>query len=152
MNMALQKVTVATILGVAVAATAVVAMVAAGLVASLTIPNSGNVKTVGVKVYWDAQCTNTTSSISWGNMGPGDSKSFTVYVMNTGGTSEVLNMTTSNWSSSTAQSKISVTWNREGYALTQGTVVSTVLTLSIDSTISSVTGFTFDMTITGTGI
>jgi hypothetical protein len=42
-----------------------------------------------------------------------------------------------------------VSWNREGYALARGTVVSGVLTLSVDQTISGVTGFTFDMTITG---
>jgi hypothetical protein len=148
--MALQKITVATMLGV-VAAIAVAAIVTAVLTANLTIPNSGNVKTVGVKVYWDAAFTNTTSSISWGDLGPGDSRSFTVYVVNTGSTSEVLNMTTSNWSSSTAQSKIHVTWNREGYTLAQGGSISTTLTLSVDSSISSVTGFTFDMTITGTG-
>lgn len=147
--MAMQK-TGATILGITVAAVAMIALVTAALVANQTVPNTGTVNAIGVSVYWDAACTNTTSSIAWGGLNPGGSKSFTVYVKNPGSTSEVLSMTTGNWSSSSAQSKISVSWNREDYSLAQGTVVSAVLTLSVNQTITGVTGFTFDMTITGT--
>jgi hypothetical protein len=148
--MAMQKVNAAAIFGVAVAAVAMIALVTASLVANQTVPNAGAVRSVAVNLYWDAGCTNTTSSIDWGYVEPGESKSFTICVKNPGSTSEVLSMTTGSWSSSSAQSKISVSWNREGYALARGTVVSAVLTLSVDPTISDVTGFTFDMTITGT--
>jgi hypothetical protein len=148
-QMAMQKTSVA-ILGMAVAAIAMVSLVAAALVASRTFPNAGAVRAIGVNVYWDAGGINTTSSIDWGLVGPGESKSFTVYIKNPGSTSEVLSMTTGNWSSSPAQNKIGVSWNREGYALTQGMFVQAVLTLRVDQTVSGVDGFTFDMTITGT--
>jgi hypothetical protein len=148
--MAMQKINVTVILGAAAAAITMIALVTASLVANQTVPNAGAVRSIAVNVYWDAGCTNTTSSIDWGYVAPGESKNFTIYVKNPGSTSEVLSMTTGNWSSSSAQSKIGVSWNRGGYALARGTVVSAVLTLSVDQTISDVTGFSFDMTIIGT--
>jgi hypothetical protein len=148
--MAMQKVNTAVILGAVAAAVTMIALVTASLVANQTVPNAGAVTSIAVNVYWDAGCTNTTSSIDWGYVDPGESKNLMIYLKNPGGTSEVLSMSTGNWSSSPAQSKISVSWNRQGYALARGAVVSGVLTLSVDPTISDVTEFTFDMTITGT--
>ena len=148
--MAMRKINAAAILGVAAAVVVMITLVSAALVANQKVPNAGAVRSIAVNVFWDAACTNTTSSIDWGYVDPGESKNLTIYVKNPGSVSEVVSMTTGNWSSSPAQSKISVSWNREGYALARGIVVGAVLTLSVDQTISGVTGFTFDMTITGT--
>jgi hypothetical protein len=73
-----------------------------------------------------------------------------MYVKNTGDVSETLNMTVSSWSPSSASSYITLTWNQEKTVLTAGQVVEAVLTLSVSSSISDVTSFSFSITITGT--
>ena len=120
------------------------------LVATRTISNSGSVTAVGVGVYSDSGCTTVLSAISWGAVNPGDVKTYTVYVKNTGTVPVKLNMTVSNWNPSSASSYITLTWNQEKSVLTAGQVVSAVLTLSVSSSVSGVTSFSFDITITGT--
>lgn len=140
----------AAILGITVTAIAVVALVAAAVVASQTFTNTGAVKGIGVNIHWDADCTRPTSTIDWGLFSSGESKSITLYVKNPGSISETLRMTTSNWSSSSAQSKITVSWNLEGYLLEKGKPVQAVLTLSVDEDATNIDQFAFDITITGT--
>jgi hypothetical protein len=41
-------------------------------------------------------------------------------------------------------------WNRAGYVLAVGASVQAVLSLTVSSSISGVTSFSFDITITGT--
>jgi hypothetical protein len=146
--MAMQKIAVGT--ASAIAALALVATVLGLLVTTSTITNTGNVKAVGVNVYWDSACTNVTSSIDWGALDPGGAKSFTVYVLNSGSVPLSLSMTTSNWVPSAASDYISLDWNRQSYVLSAGSVVQAVLTLSVSSSVNSVTSFSFDITITGT--
>jgi hypothetical protein len=118
--------------------------------ASKTIPNTGNVKAIGVGVYWDSACTNAVSLIEWNSIGPGEAKNVAVYIRNEGNMAVVLNMTTSNWNPATASSYISLSWNRGGYVLATGAKVQAVLTMSVSSTISGVTSFSFNIVITGT--
>jgi hypothetical protein len=73
-----------------------------------------------------------------------------VYVRNEGTVSVTLNMTKGNWNPSSASSYITLTWNKEKYVLPAGQVVTAVLTLSVSSSVSGVTSFSFDITITGT--
>ena len=119
------------------------------LMASQKIGNTGNVMAVGVGVYWNSACTSNVTSIDWASLEPGASGNTTVYIKNKGNTRMMLNMTTSNWSMG-AYGKITLSWNREGYLLDPSSVVQAVLTLSVSSTISGVTSFSFDITITGT--
>jgi len=146
--MAMQKVTMGTVLAIAIVGMVVTALGA--LVATRTISNSGSVTAVGVGVYSDNACTTALSAISWGTLNPGDVKTYTVYVRNEGTVSVMLNMTVSNWNPSSASSYITLTWNKEKSTLTAGQVVPAVLTLSVSSSVSGVTSFSFDITITGT--
>jgi hypothetical protein len=149
MSMAMQKVHVGAIL--AIAMTGIVASVLATslLVANQRFPNSGLVKAVGVGVYWDSAFTSNVTSIDWGYLTPGSTANRTVYIKNNGDIREMLNMTTSNWSSG-AYGKITLTWDREGQVLDPGSSVQAVLTLSVSSNISSVTSFSFNIIIAGT--
>jgi len=147
--MAMQKITVGTVLAIAVIAT-VTGLAAALLVANQTISNTGNVKAVGVGVYWDSSCTNEVSSIDWGDLEPGATIDKTIYVKNEGSITVVLSMTTDNWNPASASSYITLSWNRENYVLNSGSVVQVVLTLSVSSSISGITNFSFDIIITGT--
>ena len=75
---------------------------------------------------------------------------FTMYVKNTGTVSVTLNMTVSGWSPASASSYITLTWNQEQTMLAVGQVVTAVLTLTVSSSITGVTTFSNDITITGT--
>jgi uncharacterized repeat protein (TIGR01451 family) len=146
--MAMQKATIGAVLAIAVMGLMVSALGA--LVATRTISNSGSVTAVGVGVYSDSDCKTALTAISWGTVNPGDVKTYTVYVRNEGTVSVTLSMTVSNWNPSSASSYITLTWNKEKSTLTAGQVVSAVLTLSVSSSVSGVTSFSFDITITGT--
>ena len=146
--MAMQKVTIGTVVVIAVMGLMVSALGA--LVAIRTVSNSGSVTAVGVGLYSDIGCTTALSAISWGTVNPGDVKTYTIYVKNTGTVSVTLTMTTGNWNPSSASSYITLTWNQEKYVLPAGQVVQAVLTLSVSSSVSGVTTFSFDITITGT--
>lgn len=146
--MAMQKATIGTVVVIAVMGLMVSAL--GTLVATRTISNSGSVTAVGVGVYSDSACTTALTAISWGTVNPGDVKTYTVYVKNTGNVPVKLNMTVSNWNPSSASSYITLTWNQEKSTLTAGQVVPAVLTLSVSSSVSGVTSFSFDITITGT--
>jgi hypothetical protein len=150
MKMALQKIQVSVILVVG-ALVAVSALVSGLLIASQTIPNTGNVKAVGVGVYSDSACTQEVQLIQWGILDPGESSDKTVYIRNEGNVAVVLNMATENWDPALASTYITLGWNLEqGYVLSHGQSVETVLTLSVSSSISGVESFTFDIIITGT--
>lgn len=148
-TMAMQKITVGTVLAIAVIAT-VTGLAAALLVANQTISNTGNVKAVGVGVYWDSSCTDEVSSIDWGDLGPGETKDVTIYINNEGSVAVMLTMTNDNWNPASASSYITLTWNRENHVLNPGSVVEAVLTLLVSSDISGITNFSFDIIITGT--
>jgi hypothetical protein len=150
MKMASQKTQVSIILVVG-ALVAVSALVSGLLIASQTIPNTGNVRAVGVGVYSDSACTQEVTLIQWGTLDPGDTSDETVYIRNEGSIAVVLSMTTENWDPASASSYITLGWNLEqGYVLNHGQSVETVLTLSVSSSISGVESFTFDIIITGT--
>jgi hypothetical protein len=147
--MAMQRISMGTILAVAVTATFMSVLAASLLAVNQRIPNAGNVKAVGVGVYWNSNGTSNVTSIDWGFLEPGATANKTVYIKNEGNTRVILNMTTSNWSTG-AYGKITLIWDREGYLLDPSAIVPTVLTLSVSSNITGVTSFSFDIIITGT--
>ena len=146
--MAMQKVTIGTVVVIAVMGLMVSALGA--LVAIRTVSNSGSVTAVGVGLYSDIGCTTALSAISWGTLNPGNVKTYTVYVRNEGTVPVTLSMTTGGWNPTSASSYITLTWNQEKYVLPATQVVQAVLTLTVSSSVSGVTSFSFDITITGT--
>ncbi len=148
--MAMQKATLGTIAAVTIGVAAI-ALVSGLLVTNRMVPTTGNVNSIGVEVYWDLACTNRTTAINWGTIDAGGTRTFNVYVKNNGTAAEVLSMTTSNWSPASASSHISLGWNCSNYVLAHGSVVGASLTLSVSSSVSGITSFSFDITVTGTG-
>jgi hypothetical protein len=115
-----------------------------------TVNNYGNLNGIGVGVYWDSSCTNNVSTIDWGYLDPGAAKDVTIYIKNEGTVPMTLAMTTDEWNPTSAASYLTVSWNREGSQVNPGSVLATVLTLSVSSSISDIQSFSFDITITGT--
>lgn len=140
------------ILFVTVAAMAVASVVLTyGLLfGSKTISNQGNVNAIGVGVYWEDTCVNEVLTIDWGLIEPGASENVTVYILNEGTVPMTLNMTTGNWDPAAASTDIALSWTREGSSVNAQSVLQAVLTLSVSSSISDVSSFSFDITITGT--
>jgi hypothetical protein len=118
---------------------------------SRTVANSGAVKGIGVGIYWNSACTNTTSSINWGILDPGSNKTVTVYVRNEGNSAATLSRATQNWNPSTASSYMTLTWNYAGQTLSVNQVLQIRLTLAVSSAVSGITSFSFDIVITATG-
>ena len=155
--MAMQRATIGAVLAIAIMG--VVASAFGLLVANRTIPNTGNIRvvtppppsqTVQLGIYADSGCTTVLSSVSWGTLDPGGSTSATAYLKNEGNVPVTLTMTYGNWTPSSASSYFTLSWDRQSYVLSVGSVVQATLTLSVSSSISGITTFSFDIIITAT--
>jgi hypothetical protein len=144
----MQKVGVGTILVIAVMGTLVSALGA--IIASKTISNTGNLNAVGVGIYQDGGCATALTSINWGSLDPGVTREYTIFVKNEGTIALKLNMAAGNWNPISASNYLTVSWSRENYVLSPGNVISATLTLTISSSVTGITDFSFDVTITGT--
>lgn len=133
-----------------------VSILAAGAVMALlttrrTISGSGYVKGVEIGVYWDLECTNATTSIDFGMMEPGLSKSFTLYLRNEGNSALTLSMTSENWYPANAADYLTLTWNREGQQINSDEVLDSTITLSASEDVTGINSFSLDIVISGTG-
>jgi hypothetical protein len=146
MELRVQAVTIVAITVLAAIGVAVFAL----LSATQRIPNTVNVRPIGVGVYWDSSFSRKVSSISWGNLHAGETSDVKIYILNEGGVDIVLSMTADNWDSTRASNYITVEWDRESYALGSESSIHAGLTLSVSPNISDVEGFSFDILITGT--
>lgn len=134
-----------------VASVLAVSAVAALLTAQKTISGTGSIKSVGLGVYWDQQCTNATSSLNFGLLEPGSSKNFTLYLKNLGNSLLTLSMTTQNWNPTSASNYMTLTWNREAQKINPGQVLGFVITLTVSANVQGISSFSFDIIISGTG-
>ncbi len=126
-------------------------LVSSAITSNKTVSNNGSVKGIGVGVYSDSACTNALTSINWGTLDPGSNANKTVYIRNEGNSVATLSMTTSNWNPASASSYMTLSWNYGGQTLDVNQVVQIRLTLSVSSSVTGITNFSFDITITATG-
>ncbi len=116
-----------------------------------TIHGTGTIKGVGIGVYWDLQCTDTTSSLDWGILEPGSQKNYTLYLKNQGNSLLTLSMASENWNPPNATNYMTLTWNREGQQINPDEVIGFVITLSVSENVQGISTFSFDTVISGTG-
>jgi hypothetical protein len=107
---------------------------------------------IGLGVYGDQACTTTLSSIDWGLLEPGTSKTATCYLKSTSNVNASLALSEGNWAPALASGYISLSWNRESYHVKPGEVVSAILTLQVSSSIQGVNSFSFDAIITASEV
>lgn len=148
-NVETQKINLTIALAIALTGIAVSAVTTGLLAAYQSVPNRGNVKAIIVGVFWNEACTENVTFINWGFLEPGVTANFTVYVKNGGNIPIILNMTTENWSPTSAKDYITLKWNCEGRVLNATRSLLAVITLSV-STEVTITEFAFDIIITGT--
>lgn len=129
----------------------VISQVTSSLQQNTTISNVGEVKGIGVGIYWDQNCATEVSSINWGIIEPGSSKNVTVYIRNEGNSVASLTMSVSNWNPSNASDYIDLSWNYQGQVINVSEVLEVAFTLIISSEIQGITSFSFDIVIVGSG-
>ena len=117
---------------------------------SFTVKNTGYIEAIGVEVYFDAECTNRTSTIDWGYIRPGGAKNIAVYIKNNGTVPMILSYNITSWSPPEAQNYITFSWNAEGAIVNGGQVIQVTLSLAVDENVSDISSFSFDLVIIGT--
>ncbi len=127
------------------------------LIALITIGYFGPIKSfakadsvlgIGVGIYWNKDCTNTTHSLNWGFIDPNSCNNLTIFVRNEGNSASSLQLTTLNWTPANASSYISLSWNYSGQILRQNEIIPVRLTLTVSPTIIDITDFSFETIIT----
>lgn len=121
---------------------------------SRTLSSTGSIQiqtSSGITVYSDSQCTTQLTAITWGTLTPGASQNVVCYIKNEGSTPTTLSLQTSNWSPTTAQTYLGLVWNYNNQPIAASSSVAVTLTLTVSSSISGITNFGFDITITGSG-
>jgi len=161
--MAMRRATAGTVLALAVMGLVMSALGA--LVATRTINNTGNIiintpspspspppssppPSIQLGVYSDGGCTATLSSIPWGTLSPGNTANATMYLRNEGNVAVALGIQAVNWDPASASSYLTLGWNCTGYVLQPNQVVQALMSLTVSSSISGITSFSFDITIT----
>lgn len=125
--------------------------VACGLqMVQVRIPATGDIRAIGLGVYSDQSCTTTLSSVDWGLVSPGETKTFTCFLKSLSNVNTSLSLSIENWSPTIAGNYIALSWNRESYQVTPDEVISAVLTMHVNSSIQDVNSFSFNAIITAT--
>jgi len=116
-----------------------------------SISNFAQVKAVGVEVYVDPELTVPLREISWGSVEPGESKTFTAYIRNSGNSPITLSLDTENWVPANASSMIQVSWDYSGGTVDAWQAVMVEFELHVDFAVLGIDTFSFTMVITGSG-
>ncbi|MHA1665387.1 MAG: hypothetical protein ACTSVW_06100 [Candidatus Njordarchaeales archaeon] len=119
-------------------------------ISSVGVINVGVVKTVGVKAYLDSECTQEVSSIDWGVLEPGSTKSFTIFIKNEGNVDVTLSLSSENWTPQSASTYITISWDYNGSSIAPNQVIQVNLNLQVSSSVSGIDNFSFDIVITAT--
>jgi len=107
---------------------------------------------IEIDVYGDAACTQVISSVGWGEIEAGSSKTRVVYVKNNGDDGVSLSLLTENWNPSGASNFLQLSWDYDGSTIVSGEVRQITLTLSVSSSASGIDGFSFDIVIIGSAL
>jgi hypothetical protein len=118
-----------------------------------TLSSTGSIQiqtSADIGVYSDPACTVPLTSLSWGTLQPGGSQTQSCYIKNEGNTPLTLSLQTSGWNPAAAENYLNLNWDYNGNPIGTDSVVHVTFTLSVDSGITGVTTFSFDITIIGT--
>jgi hypothetical protein len=126
-------------------------IISSGSIATLSIVSTSSASSSGIGVYSDNACAVPMTTINWGSVSLGGTVTTTVYVKNTGGASLTLSMTTNNWNPTTANGPLTVTWDKQATVLTPGQSTAATITLTASSSITGITSFSVQISISGTG-
>ena len=137
--------------GVVIISALMIVGVSGLLTATKTIDSSGTIMAINIEVYSDLACTQPLSSLDWGIPEPGDTVNRVVYLKNTGNADMSLNMYVSNWTPSGVDTYLSLSWDQENTVIAPDEVLQSTISLLVESGISGITDFSYQITLQGTG-
>ena len=111
----------------------------------------GSIGKVKVECYWDEANTLIVSSIGWGMLEPGETKTMSFYVRSLSNVATTLFMRTENWQPVGVDTYISVSWDSEGASLNGGAQRLVALTITVFPNIVDVDTFSFTTVIEAQG-
>jgi hypothetical protein len=104
---------------------------------------------IEIDIYSDPECRNVISNVEWGEIESGGSSDVQVYVKNNGDVSVIISFDTENWSSSTAESNMVLSWDYDGVQIQPREIRAVTLTLRVDSNCPELSSFGFNIVIIG---
>lgn len=113
------------------------------------IKNASAISPNKVGVYWDQNCTKTVTSIKWGVLSPGDTKTITLYTRNEDNTSLVLTITTTNWNPNNANQFLTLSCKQNNTKIEPQKTIKIQLTLQVNPNIKGIKDFSFDINFEG---
>ena len=111
---------------------------------------TGEVKAVGVGIYWDSNCKEKVTFIDWGIVEPGSITYEMVYVQNEGNVNSAMYLLTENWSPPEAETFITLDWNYTDNLLEPNEIIGVDFILQITN-ITDIASFSFDIVVTTSG-
>jgi hypothetical protein len=113
------------------------------------IKNIGTIRAIGVEIYAEQSLTTVLIEVSWGTLDPGGAKTVDVWIKNTGTDPQKLVLWTENWNPTAAQNSIALAWNYMDQWIPANASIPVTFTLTVDSNITGVTSFSFDIWVKG---
>jgi hypothetical protein len=121
----------------------------AQLSSSFAIKNQGTIKAIGISVYKDSGCTQQLTSIDWGLIGVGETKTIPAWLRNEGTITVSVIMSGGNWVPSVSSSALSLSWDSQNTQVNAGSVKA--VAFSLKALNNGTTNFAFDIVVVGSG-
>ena len=121
------------------------------MMSSARVMSSGLVKSVGVGVYKDSNCSEVMSSIGWGIVESGSPYNVSAHIRNEGNTEVALFLNATDWNPPEAETYVILSWNYTGQLVMPNQAIPVILTLSVGNNAPSGRSFTFNVVITAIG-
>jgi hypothetical protein len=102
-----------------------------------------------IGVYWDSACTQRVSSIDWGTLIPGQTKTITLYVRNEGNGTIQLVLATGSYNPSIAFNYISLNSGANNCGVRANETVLDMSTLTVSPVTRGISGFSFVLVVSG---
>jgi len=109
-------------------------------------PSPPSQPSVNVGFYSDKNCTVPITSIDWGILSPGSSKTVTTYLRNEGNVGLTLSINMTNVNPPGASKYLSLTTNYDGGTISPNQILELALTLNVTADAQG-TDFSFDIVI-----
>jgi len=102
-----------------------------------------------VEVFWDRSCTQGVSSIDWGTLAPGMTKTVSVYVQSKSNETCILILTPTGWNPPAAANYLELNQDYENKKIQPSEVVKVTLSLAVSASVAGVTNFSFNIIVEG---
>ena len=124
-------------------------IISAAVLSTRSISSGGKITSLNVEIYSNIECTIGNPSIEWGELDKGGTSSVTIYIRNEGESPQTLSLVASDWTPSSAENYLSISWNYNNQPLNPDSVVEITLTLSVDPQTQGIDTFGVNLLIVG---